>query len=76
VLSRPEPECRELLTTLASFLRNDRSWQQTAGILHVHRQTVLYRIRKVEQLTGLSVRRTADLATLWVALQSWERGGR
>jgi purine catabolism regulator len=76
VLSRPDAESRELLATLSSFLEHDRSWQRTAQVLNVHRQTVLYRIRKVEQLTGLSVSRTADLATLYVALRSWERRGR
>jgi purine catabolism regulator len=76
VLSRPGPESNELMSTLSSFLEHDRSWQRTAQALHVHRQTVLYRIRKVEQLTGLSATRTADIATLWVALRSWERRGR
>jgi len=76
VLSRPGPESDELMSTLSSFLEHDRSWQRTAQALHVHRQTVLYRIRKVEQLTGLSATRTADIATLWVAVRSWERRGR
>ena len=73
VLNRPDAESRELLATLSSFLEHDRSWQRTAKALHVHRQTVLYRIRKVEQLTGLNVSRTMDLATLWVALRAWEQ---
>ena len=73
VLNRPDAESRELLATLSSFLEHDRSWQRTAKALHVHRQTVLYRIRKVETLTGLSVSRTMDLATLWVALRALER---
>jgi purine catabolism regulator len=76
VLSRPGPERDELMSTLSSFLEHDRSWQRTAQALHVHRQTVLYRMRKVEQLTGLSATRTADIATMWVALRSWERHGR
>lgn len=76
VLGRPVPERDELMSTLASFLEHDRSWQRTAQALHVHRQTVLYRIRKVEQLTGLSATRTADIATLWVAMRSWERPDR
>ncbi|GAA3479409.1 helix-turn-helix domain-containing protein [Streptomyces sp. NPDC057565] len=40
----------ELLPTLESFVDNQRSWQKTAGALHVHRQTVLYRIRMVEDI--------------------------
>ena len=70
----PCPERDELMSTLSSFLEHDRSWQRTAQAMHVHRQTVLYRIRKVEQLTGLSAT-PADIATLWVAMRSWERQG-
>jgi purine catabolism regulator len=73
VLSRPAPERDDLLGTLSSFLHHDRSWQRTADAMHLHRQTVLYRVRKVEQLLGLSVSDTGDLATLWIAMRAWER---
>jgi purine catabolism regulator len=73
VLSRPAPERDELLGTLSSFLHHERSWQHTADAMHLHRQTVLYRIRKMEQLLGLKVSDTGDLAVLWVAMRAWER---
>lgn len=60
----------ELLPTLQSFFDHQRSWQKTANALHVHRQTVLYRIRKVEDITGLNLDRTRDIAELWLALQA------
>jgi purine catabolism regulator len=60
----------ELLPTLESFFDNQRSWQKTAEALHVHRQTVLYRIRRVEDITGLNLDRTRDIAELWLALQA------
>lgn len=60
----------DLLTTLAAFLANGRSWQRTAHQLNVHRQTVLYRIRKVEELTNSSVSQTAHLAQFWLALEA------
>jgi PucR family transcriptional regulator, purine catabolism regulatory protein len=60
----------DLLHTLETFLRHQRSWQKTAEALHVHRQTVLYRIRKVEELTGHDLDETADIAELWLALQA------
>jgi len=37
----------------------------------VHRQTLAYRIRRVEQLTGRQLRRVADLSELWLARQAW-----
>jgi PucR family transcriptional regulator, purine catabolism regulatory protein len=36
----------------------------------VHRQTVLDRIRRVEDITGLDVNETSDIAELWLALQA------
>ncbi|GAB7006395.1 PucR family transcriptional regulator [Nocardioides sp. AN3] len=59
-----------LLATLDSFLRCQRSWQKTADTMQVHRQTVLYRIRKVEEITGRSTSETADIAELWLALRA------
>src|SRR5262249_346638 len=38
--------------TLRAVLRHNRSWQLAAAELHIHKQTLGYRIRKIEQLTG------------------------
>jgi purine catabolism regulator len=59
-----------LLATLDTFLSCQRSWQKTADAMWVHRQTVLYRIRKVEEITGRSTSETADIAELWLALRA------
>ncbi|WP_124713754.1 MULTISPECIES: PucR family transcriptional regulator [Mycolicibacterium] len=59
-----------LVETLEAFLANQRSWQRTAAAMNVHRQTVLYRVHKVEELTGARLSDTADIAQLWLALQS------
>ncbi|OKH80050.1 hypothetical protein EB75_21575 [Mycobacterium sp. ST-F2] len=59
-----------LVETLEAFLTNQRSWQRTAEAMNVHRQTVLYRIHKVEELTGAHLTDTADIAQLWLALRS------
>jgi PucR family transcriptional regulator, purine catabolism regulatory protein len=59
-----------LVETLETFLANQRSWQRTAEAMNVHRQTVLYRVHKVEELTGARLSDTADIAQLWLALRS------
>jgi PucR family transcriptional regulator, purine catabolism regulatory protein len=59
-----------LVETLETFLANQRSWQRTAAAMNVHRQTVLYRVHKVEELTGARLSDTADIAQLWLALRS------
>ena len=60
----------DLLQTLEAFFENQRSWQRTADTLHVHRQTVLYRIRKIEEISGYDLSTTKDIAELWLALQA------
>ena len=56
--------------TLRVVLRVDRSWQDAAAELHIHRQTLGYRIRKIEQVTGRGVTRTDDIAQWWLALRA------
>ena len=70
VLQLPAAQAAEMMTTLRAFLANGQSWQRTAEGLRVHRQTVLYRIRKIEALTGRKLADTSDLATLWLALEA------
>ncbi|MFM9369949.1 PucR family transcriptional regulator [Streptomyces sp. Da 82-17] len=58
----------ELLHTLETFLAGDRSWREASESLRIHRQTLGYRLRKVEAVTGRSLRSTGDVAVLWMAL--------
>jgi purine catabolism regulator len=58
----------DLAATLRTFLHNDGTWQKTASDLNIHRQTLVYRLRKIEALTGLKPTSTVGTATLWQAL--------
>lgn len=60
----------ELTGSLEAFLQNRRSWQRTAAVLGVHKQTVMYRMQRVEQLTGRTLAESADIAELWLAFQA------
>jgi purine catabolism regulator len=62
----------DLVASLASFLATQRSWQRCAERLHVHRQTVIYRMRRVEQITGRTLSETEDISILWLALRAHE----
>ena len=62
----------ELVHTLEEFLRANRSWQRASEVLYVHKQTLVYRIKRVEELTGRHLDDTADVAELWFALQALE----
>ncbi|MNT30890.1 Purine catabolism regulatory protein [compost metagenome] len=59
-----------LLQTLQVFLEENRSWLHAAKRLHVHKQTLVYRVRRIEEISGRSMDSTADVAALWLALQS------
>lgn len=61
-----------LRETLFAFLRLDRSWTRTAQELGIHRQTLVYRVRKIEELTGRRLSNTGDVSALWIACQAWE----
>nr|MDA8291779.1 PucR family transcriptional regulator ligand-binding domain-containing protein [Actinomycetota bacterium] len=62
----------ELLASLTAFLVNRRSWSRTATALRLHRQTVVYRMQRVEKLTRRDLTETGNLAELWLAITAHE----
>jgi hypothetical protein len=54
-----------LLGTLRAFLEADASLNAAAAKTFVHRNTMLYRLNKIEKITGLSVRSLQD-QVVWV----------
>jgi DNA-binding PucR family transcriptional regulator len=58
-----------LMTTLTEFLARSGSWNATAHALHVHVNTVRYRIRQVEKLTGRPLQREADRVDTRLAVE-------
>jgi len=60
----------DYVNTLRVVLDHDRSWQLASAELHIHKQTLGYRIRKIEQLTGRGLARTEHLAEWWFALRA------
>ncbi|MFE7815108.1 PucR family transcriptional regulator [Streptomyces sp. NPDC057433] len=68
-LARLEPADAEvLLETLATWLACDGSAQRASRRLYCHRNTVLNRLRRYEQLTGRSLSRPFDLVEVTLAL--------
>lgn len=60
---------RLYLSTLRSYFRHNNSPQRAARELHVHPNTVTYRIRRVEELAGLDFRCYQDRLIAQVALE-------
>lgn len=60
----------ELAHTLRVFLAEHGAHRRSADRLGIHRQTLVARIRRVEDLTGLSMDQADDRATAWLALRA------
>lgn len=70
VLAQPRPQAEVLLDTLAALLRHDGSPTHAAGDLFCHRNTVIYRMKQIEELTGRSLAEPRDKMLLGLALMA------
>jgi DNA-binding PucR family transcriptional regulator len=59
-----------LRETLEAFLECSGSWSRAAQRLHLHVNTVRYRIGRVEELTGRNLAELADRVDVYLALRS------
>jgi DNA-binding PucR family transcriptional regulator len=59
-----------LRETLEAFLECSGSWSRAAQQLHLHVNTVRYRIGRVEELTGRNLAELADRVDVYLALRS------
>ena len=62
----------DLLETLSAYLDTNLDRRRTARRLHVHPNTLDYRLRQVRELTGLDVHRPQDLVLVALALRQRE----
>ncbi|MCM6776455.1 PucR family transcriptional regulator [Nocardia sp. CDC159] len=60
-----------LLQTLEIFLGCAGSWRQAADRMHLHLNTVRYRIGRVEELTGRDLGRLDDRLDLYLAVRAY-----
>jgi purine catabolism regulator len=60
----------ELLPSLQAFLQHNARWETAAAQLYVHRHTLRYRMRKVEELTGRDLTSSFDRMEFWLALRA------
>jgi len=64
----------DLIATLRAFLDGDGAWQETARALHLHPNTLRYRMARIRELTGRDVARLADRVDLFLALACLDDG--
>ena len=59
---------QELLTTIHVFFENNLNVSETARKLYLHRNTLVYRLEKLQKSTGLDIRKFEDAMTLQIAM--------
>ena len=62
----------ELTHSLRVFLQCNRSWKRATKELFIHKGTLVYRMRRIEELTGRKLNDTSGVAELWLALRAAE----
>jgi DNA-binding PucR family transcriptional regulator len=68
LLDLPAPDRETLLTTLRAVLDADGSPSHAATALYCHRNTVMYRLARLESLTGRRLADARDRLLLGLAL--------
>lgn len=58
----------ELIKTLDTFFANNCNMRKTAECLYVHKNSVIYRLNKIEQMTGLDLNNSSDKFNLQLGL--------
>lgn len=56
----------EMIKTGEEFLKNDLNISETSTALYLHRNTLMYRLDKIEKATGLNIRKFADAVTFYL----------
>jgi PucR C-terminal helix-turn-helix domain len=64
-LDREGQSGRDVEATVRALLEHDQNADEVSRAMHVHRNTVRYRLGRFRELTGLDVRCTDDLVTAW-----------
>ena len=64
----------DLVGTFIAYNKTKGNVSQTARTLNLHRQSLLYRLKKIETLTGLSLIDHDDLFLLDLSIKTWKMG--
>ena len=64
----PDDFDEETLVTIDKFFENSLNVSETSRQLYIHRNTLVYRLEKIQKSTGLDVRVFEDALTFRIAL--------
>jgi len=74
LISYDEQKNANLMETAMVYNANQGKTSQTARDLHLHRHTLLYRLKKIESLTNLSLFDPEDRFLLELSIKLWQLG--
>ena len=63
----PQALDEETTVTVNKFLQNNLNIAETSRQLHMHRNTLIYRLEQIEKRTGLDLRQFEDAMTFKIA---------
>ena len=67
-----EQNSSDLVRSLSCFLDANGHWGDAAEKLYVHRHTLRYRMKRVEEITGRDLDQSQDRMEFWLALKAKE----
>ncbi|WP_201525880.1 PucR family transcriptional regulator [Psychrobacter frigidicola] len=60
----------KLVISLKTYLEHNKSWLKASKELHIHKQSLIYRVKKIEEITSRSLSNMDDIAIFWFAIKS------
>lgn len=63
----PETLDEETSVTISRFFQNNLNIAETSRQLHMHRNTLIYRLEQIQKRTGLDLRNFEDAMTFKIA---------
>ena len=63
----------ELIHTFKTYIKNKGNVSKTARTLHLHRQSLLYRLKRIEEITELSLDNADDVFLLELCIRLWDK---
>ncbi|MFC7716240.1 helix-turn-helix domain-containing protein [Nonomuraea recticatena] len=70
VLAYDSAHGSQLLTSARTWMERDRRTEDAAAALHVHPNTLAYRLRRFAELTGRDLSSSAAFAEVWLAIRA------
>jgi len=60
----------ELLKTLEAYFNHLANLRATSEALHIHRNTLLYRLERIKEISGMDLNNAEQYFALWLALRA------